>query len=59
MRRDSGICHVCRHPGATQVDHVVPVAQLGPDTPANKAPIHVDCHNAKTQAEAAEARKTR
>lgn len=57
MRRDARVCHVCGQPGATQVDHVVPVAQGGPDTLANKAPIHVDCHNAKTASEAAQGRR--
>jgi 5-methylcytosine-specific restriction protein A len=58
LRRDQGICHWCGGPGADQVDHVVPVARGGPDTLANKAPIHREpCHREKTAAEAAEGRQ--
>ena len=27
LSRDSGICHVCLHPGALQCDHVIPVTE--------------------------------
>ena len=57
MRRDRGICHVCHKPGADQVDHVIPTYLGGPDTPANKAPIHAQpCHADKTKAERIDAR---
>lgn len=53
MRRDAGICHVCGKPGATQVDHVIPLAHGGPDDDTNLAPIHAEpCHREKTRREA-------
>jgi 5-methylcytosine-specific restriction enzyme A len=52
LKRDRGICHWCGQPGADQVDHVIAVANGGPDTPANKAPIHSKpCHVEKTVAD--------
>ena len=51
-----GACHWCGHKGATEVDHVVPLAEGGPDTEQNLAPIHADCHREKTAAEARRAR---
>lgn len=53
MQRDEAICHVCGAHAADEVDHVVPLAEGGPDTVDNMAPIHrTPCHRAKTQAEA-------
>jgi 5-methylcytosine-specific restriction protein A len=46
------ICHICHHPGATQADHVIPLAEGGPDTEQNMRPAHPDCHQAKTRQEA-------
>lgn len=40
--RDSDTCHLCGMPGADAVDHLVPIALGGPDTPANKKPAHHD-----------------
>ena len=47
LREHGGVCHVCHHPGATQVDHVLNVAAWlrrrlpgDPDHPSNLAPIH-------------------
>lgn len=52
LRRDRHICHVCRRPGADQVDHLVPTAEGGTDHPSNLAAIHDDpCHRAKSSAE--------
>jgi 5-methylcytosine-specific restriction protein A len=51
-----GCCHICGRKDATQVDHVIPLAEGGPDDETNLAPIHEDCHRAKTQAEARRAR---
>jgi 5-methylcytosine-specific restriction enzyme A len=51
--RDDTICHVCKRPGATVVDHVIPVEEGGADDESNLAPIHQEpCHRLKTQAEA-------
>jgi len=47
-----GCCHLCGRKGATQVDHVVPLAEGGADDESNLAPIHDDCHAQKTAAEA-------
>jgi 5-methylcytosine-specific restriction endonuclease McrA len=58
MRRDEGICHVCKRPGADQVDHVIPTSEHGADDVSNKAPIHTEpCHRIKTQEEAQRARR--
>lgn len=59
MARHRGICHVCGQPGATIVDDVIPLAEGGQPTAANKRPIHKRCHDTKTAAEAARARARR
>lgn len=60
MARDHGICHVCRQPGADQVDHVICIAEDGPDTEENLAPIHSrPCHTEKTHREAERGRARR
>lgn len=60
LYRDDTICHVCRRPGATVVDHVIPLAEGGPDTLENKAPIHAEpCHRIKSADEAARGRARR
>lgn len=52
-----GVCHWCGKPGADQVDHVVPTSEGGPNTRANKRPIHSKpCHVEKTRQEALRAR---
>jgi len=53
LRRDNGICYVCRTPGANQVDHIIPVSQGGGEQDSNLAAIHeYPCHAAKTAREA-------
>jgi hypothetical protein len=63
------VCHLCGHAGATQVDHVVPWAEwthptLSVHDASNLRPAHgapcptcgLDCHAAKSKAEAARGR---
>lgn len=42
----NGICHLCEHPGALQVDHLVPYAETHDDSLPNLRPAH---GTAKTQ----------
>jgi len=50
--RRSELCHVCRLPGADEVDHVVPRAAGGTHDLENLAPIHGEpCHRLKTAKE--------
>lgn len=48
----SNICWLCGKPGATTVDHVVPVSKLPHDhplvrDPANLRPAHTSCNSAR------------
>ena len=56
MARYLGCCHWCGNPGATEIDHRIPLAEGGADEEWNLAPVHAACHRKKTQAEAARAR---
>lgn len=51
------LCVTCQAVGrvtlATILDHVIPLAEGGPDTEANTQPLCRPCHDAKSQAEAA------
>lgn len=38
----SDVCHLCGHPSADAVDHVIPLARGGADHRTNKAPAHHD-----------------
>ena len=59
LRRDQGICHVCRKPGANQVDHIVNVQAGGTHALSNLAAIHREpCHREKTQRDALAGRQT-
>jgi len=60
LRKYDTICHVCNRPGGTEADHVIPLAENGPDTRANMRPIHGgpdSCHSRKTAEEAHRGRK--
>ena len=69
LAQHGGICHLCGHAGATEVDHLVPWAEwartdLSVHDKSNLAPAHGapcatcgrDCHSDKTKAEAARGR---
>jgi 5-methylcytosine-specific restriction protein A len=60
LAKDDGLCRTCRRKGrvtvATQVDHVVALAEGGTDDEGNLASICDDCHEAKTLAESKRAR---
>lgn len=57
MLEHEGLCHVCNQHGADEIDHVIPLAEGGADTPENMRPIHASpCHKDKTAAEAARGR---
>jgi len=59
LEKHNTICHVCGYPGANEADHVIPLAEGGPDTTANMRPIHAEpCHREKTAEEARRARPT-
>jgi 5-methylcytosine-specific restriction endonuclease McrA len=54
--RTNNVCHLCGHPGADAIDHVIPLARGGPDTVTNKKPAHhkhpcptcgIKCNHAK------------
>lgn len=61
LKRDNYLCQceeckrLARIRPAHEVDHVVPLAQGGTDTPSNLSAINHECHRAKTQREAAAA----
>lgn len=66
LRAHDGICHLCKHPDAEQVDHILNVARGGTHDDSNLAPIHGRpcptcggrCHAEKTGQEAAAGRTT-
>ena len=55
MRRDCGLCQVCRKQGrikaATEVDHIIGKAQGGTDDDVNLQAICAPCHASKTGSE--------
>lgn len=59
LSRDQHLCLTCKAKGrvtpATQVDHIKPKSRGGTDDPDNLASICSDCHEEKSQREAAEA----
>jgi len=63
MRRDNWLCQPCQRNGkvtaATECDHILPKSQGGTDDPENLQGICRECHQAKTEAEAAKAQGRR
>lgn len=59
LRRDAGMCYLDGRPGATEVDHVVSVANGGSEEDSNLAAIHTECHRRKTGREARAAQPNR
>lgn len=47
LQRDRYRCHVCGGQGATQVDHLVPVALGGGNTASNLRAVHSKCNYRK------------
>lgn len=47
LDRDHHTCHICGQPGATVVDHLIPKAYGGTDTPDNLAAAHAKCNTLK------------
>ncbi len=48
-----GHCHICKLKiqigQAWDIDHIIPLALGGPDTPENVRPAHAACHKGKTR----------
>ncbi|GJN99540.1 bacteriophage protein [Mycobacterium marinum] len=49
LKRDRGICYICRKPEADEVDHIHNQARGGADNDNNLAAIHKNCHKEKTK----------
>jgi 5-methylcytosine-specific restriction protein A len=51
-RRDNGLCQACARQGRVtlghEVDHIIGLAQGGPDDDGNKELLCHDCHSTKT-----------
>ena len=45
IRRDHGICAICRKPGADSAHHLIAAADGGPDELWNLKAAHLACHN--------------
>lgn len=56
LARDHNTCRTCGHP-ATEVDHIINVAQGGTHHPDNLQALCTPCHRAKTETEALAARR--
>ena len=56
MKRDQYLCQLCKKQGriteATEMDHIVNVAEGGTDEESNLQALCTPCHDAKSQAEA-------
>lgn len=52
LRRDGGVCQMCGHEGATEVDHI----RRGDNHDlANLQAVHSECHKVKTARESGQA----
>jgi len=40
-------CHLCGHPGADTVDHIIPRSRGGTDDLDNLRPAHLSCNSAR------------
>jgi 5-methylcytosine-specific restriction endonuclease McrA len=47
LERKGRECHLCRQPGATTADHVIPWAHGGRNILANLEPAHFSCNAAR------------
>ena len=56
LARDRHTCRTCGDP-ATEVDHIINLAQGGTHDPVNLQALCTPCHRAKTETEALTARK--
>ena len=45
IRRDHGICCICRKPGADSAHHLIRAEDGGPDAMWNLKAAHLACHN--------------
>ena len=56
MKRDQYLCQLCKQKGrvteATEMDHIVNVAEGGTDDESNLQSLCTPCHDAKSQEEA-------
>lgn len=52
-------CAQCGHTGHLWLDHIIPVAEGGPDTIDNAQWLCTDCHDIKTAAERARGQQRR
>ena len=58
LQKYDTVCHRCKAPGGTEVDHVIPLSEGGADAEENLRPIHRDCHRIKSQEEAKRGRSS-
>lgn len=45
LARDGGVCWICKQPGATTVDHLIPRAAGGGHEDGNLAAAHLTCNS--------------
>jgi len=64
LSRQSGRCFICNEPvdlvlhqGQLEIDHIIPVAERGPDEENNFALVHASCNRAKSASDLRVARR--